>query len=94
MRLNANELHTIRTTLGSVDPQGRIYLYGSRADDARRGGDIDLYLETSKAIDLRTTLKLQLQLSDACRTKVDLLVKSPDDADMPIHEIAKRGIPL
>ena len=94
MRLNATELNAIRTTLASVDPQGRIYLYGSRADDTRRGGDIDVFLETSRVIDLKATLKLQLRLSDACHTKVDLLVKSPGDADMPIHEIARHGIPL
>ena len=94
MRLNPNELSAIRTTLGAVDSLGNVYLFGSRADDNRRGGDIDLFLDATRAIDLKTALTLQYRLTAACDTKVDLLVKNPDQADMPIHQIARRGIRL
>jgi predicted nucleotidyltransferase len=94
MRLNPNELSAIRTTLGAVDSLGNVYLFGSRADDNRRGGDIDLFLDATRAIDLKTALTLQYRLTAACDTKVDLLVKTPGQADMPIHEIARRGIRL
>lgn len=91
MRLNALELAAIRSTLRGLDPLGHIYLYGSRADDARRGGDIDLFLDASKTIDLKSTLTLQYRLSLQCDTKVDLLIKSPDQVDLPIHKIARQG---
>jgi len=94
MRINATELSAIRATLGALDPLGRIYLFGSRVDDTRRGGDIDVFLEASKSIDLKTALALQHRLISACDTKVDLLIKSPDQADLPIHQIARRGIRL
>ena len=94
MRLNTSELSAIRATLGALDPQGRIYLYGSRADDTRRGGDIDIFLEASQAIDLKTALTLQYRLSSACDTKVDLLIKTPEQNEMPIHRIARGGIRL
>ena len=94
MRLNTAELQAIRDTLRAVDPHGRVYLFGSRADDRRRGGDIDIYLESAKPIDLKTCMQLQYRLSLACDTKVDLLVKSPGDSDMPIHQIARQGILL
>lgn len=94
MRLNHAELDAIRATLRAVDPAGRIFLYGSRADDARRGGDIDVFLDASRPIDLKTALTTQVLLSAACDTKVDLLVKSPGEEDMPIHQIARRGVPL
>jgi predicted nucleotidyltransferase len=94
MRLNPAELNAIRTTLGAMDPHGNIYLYGSRADDNRLGGDIDLFLDAARAIDLKTALTLQYRLTAACDTKVDLLIKTPGQADMPIHEIARRGIRL
>jgi len=42
MRLNATEFQAIRKTLHAVDPDGKVYLSGSRADNRRRGGDIDL----------------------------------------------------
>ena len=94
MRLNPNELRAIRTTLGAQGLLGNVYLFGSRADDNRRGGDIDLFLDATRAIDLKTALTLQYRLTAACDTKVDLLVKTPDQADMPIHQIARRGIRL
>ena len=94
MRLNPAELEAIRSTLGALDPLGHIYLYGSRADDNRRGGDIDIFLDASLAIDLRTALTCEYRLVGACDTKVDLLIKTPEQAEMPIHQIARRGIRL
>jgi predicted nucleotidyltransferase len=94
MRLTTTELTAIRTTLGALDPLANIYLYGSRTDDARRGGDIDIFMEATKAVDLRTALATQYRLSGACDVHVDLLIKSPDQQEMPIHQIARKGIRL
>lgn len=88
MRLNATELNAVQTILGELDPDGRIYLYGSRALDTRRGGDIDIYLQASRPIDLKTRLRTQYRLQQACDTKVDLLVKNPAQLTQPIHQIA------
>jgi len=33
-------------------------------------------------------------ISMCCDTKVDLLIKTPQDADQPIHQIARQGIQL
>jgi hypothetical protein len=43
MRLSAQEHETISRVLKETDPQGRIYLFGSRTDDEKKGGDIDLF---------------------------------------------------
>ena len=94
MRLNPSELSAIRTTLGALDPHGRVYLFGSRADDLRRGGDIDIFLEASREIDLRSALTTEYRLHTACDCKVDLLIKTPSQADQLIHQIARKGIPL
>ncbi len=88
MRLNATELNAVQTILGELDPHGRVYLYGSRAVDTRRGGDIDIYLQASRPIDLKTRLRTQYRLQQACDTKVDLLVKNPSQLTLPIHQIA------
>jgi predicted nucleotidyltransferase len=95
MRLNNTELKALRAILGELDPAGRIYLYGSRADDTRRGGDIDIYLQASRPIELKTRLLTQYRLQQACDTRVDLLVKNPAQPELPIHQIAvERGILL
>lgn len=94
MRLNPVELNTIRTTLRAVDANAGVYLYGSRADDNRRGGDIDLFLDATKSVDLKTALTLQYRLTTTLDTNVDLLIKSPAQSDLPIHQIARKGIRL
>jgi predicted nucleotidyltransferase len=94
MRLSPAELSAIRSTLSALDPLGRVYLFGSRADDQRRGGDIDVFLEASHEIDQRTALTAEYRLHSACDCKVDLLIKTPGQADQPIHQIARKGIPL
>lgn len=94
MRLSVQEIQTVRGVLHEVDPHGRIYLFGSRADDAKRGGDIDLFFEVSTWLDLKRKLALEYQLSAGCDTKVDLLVKNPEQEESAIFSIARRGILL
>ena len=94
MRLNTTELTSITRTLRQFDAAGAIYLFGSRADDARKGGDIDIYFETAQPIDLRKKLELQYELSSQCDCHVDLLVKHPNAKIEPIHKIALLGVLL
>jgi uncharacterized protein len=95
MRLSSPEINALRSILGALDPAGQIYLYGSRADDRRRGGDIDVYFETSRAIDLKTRLTTQYRLEKACDTHVDLLIKNREQPDQAIHAIAReKGVLL
>ena len=42
MRLNEYEKNTILEAGKAVDPDARIYLFGSRIDDKKKGGDIDI----------------------------------------------------
>ena len=63
MRLTANELSTIREEIGRLDPQAEVYLYGSRVDDAARGGDVDL-LVVSDRLTFRDVLRLRTGILD------------------------------
>ena len=44
MRLTDFEKDAIKKSFHKVFNEGKIYLFGSRVDDALKGGDIDLYL--------------------------------------------------
>lgn len=48
MRLRNLEKESIIKAVKSIDPDSRIYLFGSRVDDNSRGGDIDLLIITDK----------------------------------------------
>jgi predicted nucleotidyltransferase len=94
MRLTKEERNAICAVLRRVDPNGKVILFGSRTDDARRGGDIDIYFETEKRLTLDDEIRLDIEIEDACNTKVDLLIKTPDKSDRPIFNIARKGIAL
>ena len=59
MRLNENQIKTI-TTLAKkhFSDDVQVYLFGSRTDDRKRGGDIDLLIRTPEESDLSTIRKL------------------------------------
>ena len=63
MRLDTNEVETIREEIQQSDPAAEIYLYGSRTDDSARGGDIDLWVRSSR-ITYRDTLRLLTRIKD------------------------------
>ncbi len=44
MRLTSFEIKSIKESFLTVFKNGKIYLFGSRIDDDKKGGDIDLYI--------------------------------------------------
>lgn len=75
MRLSSEEISRIKSIIFSVDTKADIFLYGSRVDDAKRGGDIDL-LVISDLIDFNNKLDIAGELFEGLgEQKVDLLVE-------------------
>ena len=94
MRLTNYEIKTIKQTFLDIFKSGSIYLFGSRVDNNRRGGDIDLYIQTDnnnimiKKIKFLSTLK-QL-IGDQ---KIDLII-SKDTTRVIEQEAIQNGIKL
>ena len=93
MRLDAKEQSAISDTIRQVDADALIYLFGSRADDAAKGGDIDL-LVLSKTIDLMTKLDILMQLHQKLgERKIDIAVYA--NAARPFARmVIKEGVRL
>lgn len=77
--------HHIHRHLG---PSARIWLFGSRLDDDKRGGDLDLYVE-AEPCPIWATLRCKLDLEEELDMPVDLIVRGHGD-DSPIASIAKQ----
>jgi len=48
MRLLKEEVDTLKAKLYELSSEAKLYLFGSRVDDSKRGGDIDLLILSSK----------------------------------------------
>jgi predicted nucleotidyltransferase len=44
VRLTQKEVDTIKTSVLSIDPNAKVYLFGSRTDMMKKGGDIDILI--------------------------------------------------
>lgn len=48
MRLHEKEIKILKEKLHSIAKDAKLYLFGSRVDDNKRGGDIDLLILSDK----------------------------------------------
>ncbi|MBT4963226.1 MAG: nucleotidyltransferase domain-containing protein [Francisellaceae bacterium] len=83
MRISKVDIEIIKTTLAHFNNTGIIYLYGSRVDDSKKGGDIDLLwvfdgniiTEELNDIKYKILAKLKYSLGDQ---KIDLGIVNKD----------------
>ncbi len=94
MRLTPEQIQIIKeTTVRFMGEKTRIFLFGSRMSDTKRGGDIDLLVETDEILPKRvqTLCRLEaallMQLGDR---KLDIVFKDAQTTVSPIYEVAKR----
>jgi len=94
MRLTTDQIQAIRqTALRVLGAGARVSVFGSRALDDGKGGDIDLFFETDVRLD--NWAKALCQLHGALtlalgERKIDVLLKDADTPPARVFEVAKR----
>lgn len=93
MRLDENEVKAIKGSIVEFDPSCEIYLFGSRTDINKRGGDIDILI-------LSQTLTSSDKIPILCRIfekieeqKIDIVI-AKDTSDPFVRLALKTGIKL
>jgi predicted nucleotidyltransferase len=96
MRLSEWQRKVIRETVIQIFGEtAKVWLFGSRVDNLKRGGDIDLLIETdnqdvSKLVQAEIKLSTQLQLKLG-EQRINILIDYPTRLNRPpIFEIAKQ----
>ena len=90
MRLTPQQIETIVNTSRAVAGVNvRVWLYGSRLDDTRHGGDVDLLIEPAPAIGLLHRARIKTLLEQKLNLPVDVLVKNPGTQDNPFVTIVR-----
>ncbi len=93
MRLSPHEIAAIKAAAAhAFGPDAVVRLFGSRVDDARRGGDIDLHIEAGELADewaarQRFEDNLFARIEEQ---RVDVAVRCRSDAPFGIDLIAMR----
>jgi len=94
VRLSEKEVFTLKKSLFDLDEKASLYLFGSRVDDAKRGGDIDLLI-VSKKITGRDIRKIRLDFFKKFgEQKIDIVLDNENNNDPFIQIIKKEAIQL
>jgi predicted nucleotidyltransferase len=78
MRINETEKNAIVDAVKSVDETASVWLFGSRTDDAKKGGDIDIAVLSGKIhASVMEKIKVQRRIFDKIgEQKIDLVTSS------------------
>ncbi|NRQ43248.1 nucleotidyltransferase domain-containing protein [Rheinheimera sp. YQF-2] len=98
MRLSKQQADMITVEAKDIfGPNARVKLFGSRMDDNKRGGDIDLLVELPHPVmqPVLASARLEARLMQVLGLqKIDVIVSAPNIASTPIHAVAAQGIVL
>jgi len=86
MRLTTKDTQAIKDIVFEFDDNAKTYLFGSRTDEGKRGGDIDLLI-MSNILTCEDKRKIKLRLYDKLgEQKIDIIIAK--DLEKPFVRIA------
>jgi uncharacterized protein len=100
MRLRKTDIAAIREVTTSVfGINSSVFLFGSRTDDSKRGGDIDLLIQCVQPVPLSELIKLKIKFLGELKKKIedqkiDVLIDTGESKDPVIQTALHEGILL
>jgi len=95
MRLTPSQIETICTTARqTLGVDATVSLFGSRLDDARKGGDVDLLVEAQQEPGLLERALLKNRLEDLLQLPVDVVTASFDKPSAFARMARAQSVPL
>ncbi len=94
MRLSLKEQQEIKKILKDIFGDVKIYIFGSRLDDSKKGGDIDIFLQIPKPIANKRAkrAKAKMLLEEKLLKPIDIIIE--EDANQFIKKEAMQGVEL
>jgi len=90
MRLKEQEIVLIKKTISEIFNDVSIYLFGSRLDDNKKGGDIDLFIISNDENLFEKKIKALAKLQRILSKPIDIVLHR--DFDREIEKEALKGI--
>jgi predicted nucleotidyltransferase len=93
MRITEYEKNAIVEAVRNIDPGAKIWLFGSRTDDSKKGGDIDIGILSVK-LGVMEEISIRQNICDKIgEQKIDLVV-SKDSQQAFFSHVVLKGILL
>ena len=95
MRLKENQKEAIISAVKTTDPQARVWLFGSRVDDSKKGGDIDIAIYSEEIHkDVMKVIKVRRFICDRIGEQRIDIVTSSDGKEAFFKMALEQGIEL
>jgi predicted nucleotidyltransferase len=94
MRLKEYEVRAIKEAVHSLDRNAKVFLFGSRVDDKKRGGDIDLIVISEK-MKYKDKLRIHTNIFKKLEEqKIDIILYNGKDENYFVEDSLKKSIQL
>ncbi len=89
MRLDSKEIETVRTMVERIVGKGsKVRVFGSRLNDSKRGGDLDLLIESEVPVDAIRRADLKLDLEETLALPLDIIFLEKGQKRSAFQELA------
>ncbi len=93
MRISEQERKILVKAARDLDPEARVWLFGSRTDDSKRGGDIDVAVLSDK-IGRSEKIRMRRAILDEIGEQHLDIILSKDGTDPFFVLATEKGVPL
>lgn len=95
MRISKEQAEYLKKSILAFLPDAKIYLFGSRVDDQKRGGDIDIMILSHKKLSWKEKAKIRQQFFKKFgEQKIDIVCFSFNDKSSLKEIVLHEGIRL
>lgn len=100
MRVNSNDIKAIKDVAKAIFGEtATIRLFGSRTDDKKKGGDIDLLIQCNQTLSRMELYQLKIKFLVQLKKiigdqKIDVIIDNGKQHNSIIHQVYKEGILL
>ena len=95
MCLDTIQKTALKAALKNLNRNDQAFLYGSRTEDSKRGGDIDLLIYSQQA-DFQLSRQIIRDFFKLCEEKIDVTVINPEkiteEQRLFVHSIKKQAL--
>ncbi|EJF07135.1 nucleotidyltransferase family protein [Thiovulum sp. ES] len=94
MRLQRSEISNLKNSIFLFDKNAKIYLFGSRVDEQKRGGDIDI-LVISDILNEKNRRKIRRNFfQEFGEQKLDIIIENQKKISLFGREILEKAIEI